>query len=137
MRSYSYGPRTPKAFGSKVCHILASYFNGLSARTSIVPGTHFPDEPILPTIIHSWYKLCHWAFDAGLLKLDFDANCSAYVLEIPTGVRDAAAKAKFDLGYFEPLAGKIPASRLPASQNAWPSPKYLAELNKFMFVGAA
>ena len=82
-------------------------------------------------------KLCHWAFDAGLSKLDFDASCSAYVLEIPTGVRDAAAKAKFDLGYFEPLAGKIPASRLPASQNAWPSPKYLAELNKFMFVGAA
>ena len=36
-----------------------------------------------------------------------------------------------------PLTGKIPASRLPANQNAWPSPKYLSELNKFMFAGAA
>ena len=48
---WAWGPRTPKAFGSKACHILASYFNGLSARTSIVPGTHFPDEPVVTAFV--------------------------------------------------------------------------------------
>ena len=82
-------------------------------------------------------KLCHWAFDAGVLKFSFDSNKSAYTLEIPDRVRKAASDAKFDVIYFDSLTGTIPPSRLPKNQNLWPSPKYLTELNKFMIAGVS
>lgn len=81
-------------------------------------------------------KLCHWAFDAGVVKLFFDSSVSSYLLEVPAAVRKAANKVSFDLGYFEGLTGPIPAARLPKNSKLWPSPKYLDELNKFMFVQA-
>lgn len=55
-------------------------------------------------------KLCHWALDAGALRLFFDVTCSSYVVEIPDKVRLAAKKVSFDLGYFEKLCRPIPAA---------------------------
>ena len=78
-------------------------------------------------------KLCHWALDAGAVKLSFDNSCGAYVVEIPDKVRTAATKVSFDLDYFDKLCGKIPASRLPKNKALWPSPKYLDELNNAVF----
>jgi hypothetical protein len=78
-------------------------------------------------------KLCHWALDAGAMKLSFDQTCSAYVVEIPDNVRTAATKASFDLGYFDKLCAKIPVSRLPKNKAYWPHPKYLDELNNVVF----
>jgi hypothetical protein len=56
-----------------------------------------------------------------------------YVLQIPDKMKSAASTARFDLAYFESLAGPIPVDRLPSNKAAWPSPQYLDELNKFMF----
>jgi putative restriction endonuclease len=78
-------------------------------------------------------KLCHWAFDAGALRLFFDATCSSYVVEIPDKVRSAARKESFDLGCFEKLCRPIPVARLPQNQAFWPSRNYLNELNKVVF----
>ena len=78
-------------------------------------------------------KLCHWAFDAGIVKLTFDVSCSQYILEIPMPVRRAASKVDFDLAYFESLSGPIPRTHLPGNKSLWPSAKYLDQLNQFMF----
>ena len=78
-------------------------------------------------------KLCHWAFDACLFRLFFDATCASYVVQIPEAVRWAAKKASFDLAYFEKFCRPIPVSLLPKNKTCWPSPKYLDELNKVVF----
>jgi hypothetical protein len=78
-------------------------------------------------------KLCHWAFDAGVVKLSFDRSCGAYLIEIPKEVRRAARMANFDLIYFETIVGQIPEARLPKTRKLWPSPNYLVKLNEFMF----
>jgi hypothetical protein len=77
-------------------------------------------------------KQCHWAFDQGILRLDFDRSSQDYIVSVPDRVRIAAIGASFDLGYFESLAGPIPQSRLPENMAFWPSPGYLAELNRYM-----
>jgi hypothetical protein len=80
-------------------------------------------------------KLCHWAFDEGVLRLTFDESVNAYVLDVPPDVQSAARRSNFDMGYFESLTGPIPASRLPRNQAAWPSKNYLGELNRVMSGG--
>lgn len=80
-------------------------------------------------------KLCHWAFDAGILRFSFDKTCSSYVLDIPYKVEHAAQKVNFDLDYFHKICGIIPQSRLPSNTNLWPSPNYLKELNRIVFGG--
>ena len=77
-------------------------------------------------------KQCHWAFDEGVLRLDFDSPTNTYVLSLPDHVRRAAVSASFDLDYFESFTGPIPRSRLPEGQHFWPSPTYIAELNRYM-----
>lgn len=75
-------------------------------------------------------KQCHWAFDNGLLKLDFDDKTNDYLLSIPDDVRSAATTEGFDLDSFERNLGVIDKSRLPTSRMLWPSPKNINELNK-------
>lgn len=77
-------------------------------------------------------KLCHWAFDEGVLRLRHDQSTHLYILEVPDEVRSAATQEAFDLAYFENLTGPVPVSRLPKNELAWPSPKYLTELNRAM-----
>lgn len=77
-------------------------------------------------------KQCHWAFDEGLLRLNYEDSVNAYVVSIPDPVRLATQTAQFDLASFEIVAGPIPKNRLPANQLIWPSRTYLAELNSFL-----
>jgi hypothetical protein len=113
-----------------------------------LPKTEATDSPgvdaahILPWSTHNlnsntnWLclsKLCHWAFDAGVVKLRFDTTANEYLIEIPQHVRSAASKANFDLHYFESIAGSIPRSRLPSNSSFWPSPTCLDELNSFTY----
>jgi len=73
-------------------------------------------------------KLCHWAFDSGLLRLDFDGQ-SRDQLSVPAHVQAVAVPAKFDLMRFQKMAGRIDPSRFPRNQKLWPAPKNLQELN--------
>ena len=76
-------------------------------------------------------KLCHWAFDVGILRLDWD--CERYVLTVPSSLRDAAASARFDLEFFVELEGPLPFCRMPKDQRNWPRPAFLEKLNSEMF----
>lgn len=77
-------------------------------------------------------KQCHWAFDQGLLRLEFDGSCNSYILRVPNDVHEAAVSASFDIAYFESLSGPIPRGRLPQNTSQWPAPKYIEELNRYM-----
>ena len=78
-------------------------------------------------------KQCHWAFDEGVLCLTFDKSSGTYLLGVPDRVREATKESSFDLEYFDALTGPIDVSRLPKDHALWPSPKYIEELNRFMF----
>ncbi len=77
-------------------------------------------------------KQCHWAFDEGLLRLNYDDSVNSYIVSIPNPVRLATQAAKFDLEAFEAVVGVIPQCRLPANELIWPAKTYLAELNCFL-----
>jgi hypothetical protein len=74
-------------------------------------------------------KQCHWGFDNGLLRLDFDSESNSYSVSIPKYVEDIAIKENFDLASFQRSTGIIDASRLPVDRQQWPSPKYIQEFN--------
>ncbi len=74
-------------------------------------------------------KLCHWAFDSGLLRLDFDTRANDYLLSIPRNIEDAAVRATFDLAPFRRNLGRIDPSRLPQNRRLWPSADHIREFN--------
>jgi HNH endonuclease len=78
-------------------------------------------------------KLCHWAFDAGVIRIDFDPSLSEYLVSIPDRVHDEGLPLGMSLDYFASLEGPIPASRLPQDVAKRPSPKYLERLNAEVF----
>jgi len=77
-------------------------------------------------------KLCHWAFDNGLLRLQFDAELSRYSVSVPEHMRTHSLANGVDLAYFQSLEGPIPNERLPTNVNNWPSPEYLSEFNNLI-----
>jgi hypothetical protein len=77
-------------------------------------------------------KHCHWAFDQGFLRLSFDKTVNSYVVALSRPFHGAASRAGFDLAPFAGLLGPIPKTRLPKNPKDWPSPKYLADLYRFL-----
>lgn len=77
-------------------------------------------------------KLCHWAFDAGILRLDFEDAQNTYVLEISSSARQAEKEGLIDLSPFDSLEGPLPANRLPVDKLLWPDPDFLREYNRAM-----
>ncbi len=76
-------------------------------------------------------KLCHWAFDEGIIRLSFDKSENVYVVNIPDAIREAARRSSFDLDYFQSFTGAIPESRLPKNKKSRPEPRYLDELDGY------
>ena len=74
-------------------------------------------------------KQCHWGFDNGLLKLDFDSQSNSYLLSIPKNVEYIAIKENFDLERFQRNTGVLDKSLLPANHKLWPSPQNIQEFN--------
>ena len=74
-------------------------------------------------------KLCHWAFDTGIISLDFDSQQKEYIISIPILIKQQIAPS-FTLSPFLKLEGAIPKNRLPENQNFWPNPDFIKELNK-------
>jgi len=72
-------------------------------------------------------KLCHWAFDSGILRLDFDASTNDYLLSVPTAIK--RQQSFMDLTPFLALEGPIPKSRLPHDHNKWPDPAFINQFN--------
>ncbi len=75
-------------------------------------------------------KLCHWAFDAGILVLNFRKSKMQYELLISDAALQAEKDEIISLEGFKPLVGFLPTSRLPTNKDLWPSPQFLDEYNK-------
>lgn len=75
-------------------------------------------------------KLCHWAFDEGIIAIEFRDD--EYSVIIPQSAEDAITSESpdFSLDVFRGLLGTIPADRLPSVQANWPNPRYLEELHR-------
>lgn len=79
-------------------------------------------------------KLCHWAFDCGILKLKYNAGADEYSLEIPKKYLKHEQDGKIDLNAFHPLVGPIPRDRLPLKKENWPRPEYIEKYNNSLEV---
>src|SRR5262249_2533636 len=78
-------------------------------------------------------KICHWAFDSGVLRLDYAERNNQYIISVPQSLRTIALQERLDLQYFLNLTGPIPRERLPQNPQHWPSPQLLKQLNERMF----
>ncbi len=74
-------------------------------------------------------KLCHWAFDTGIISLNFLKTTGNYELSISAEALQAEKDGLLTLDGFKPLIGIIPISRLPENKKIWPAPHFLEEYN--------
>ncbi len=77
-------------------------------------------------------KLCHWAFDAGILRFEYDSALEQYIVKIPSHVVAEAERSNFDLAYFRALEGPVDATNLPKDRKCWPDPELLKQLNAIL-----
>lgn len=75
-------------------------------------------------------KLCHWAFDSGILRLSYKPDAEEYMLTIPGKYQELEQSGEIDLSPFRQLVGVIPRSRLPQNRNDWPNPEYIEKYNE-------
>lgn len=75
-------------------------------------------------------KLCHWAFDSGILRLSYDDTIGKYLLAIPDKCLELERSGEINLSPFHSLVGPIPHNRLPQNKKDWPSPEYLEKYNE-------
>jgi hypothetical protein len=112
-----------------------------------LPKTSFADSPgvdaahILPWATYNinsvnngicLTKTCHWAFDCGIFKLDFNNDDQSFNLSIPPKIIEEAKKYRLNLRYFQSMVGVLPKDRLPRAREKWPNSKYLESLNKIL-----
>jgi hypothetical protein len=130
-----FSDRVRLAYGDR-CAVSGAHLPKLSSTASpgvegahILPWARYELNTLKNGICLN--KLCHWAFDAGVIRIDYDAG--DYVVSIPEQVSAAAVLSNMDLGYFEQFVGPIPRERLPADSSHHPSSNYLAQLNTEMY----
>lgn len=74
-------------------------------------------------------KLCHWAFDAGVLRLDFQEAADKYNLSLSVPALEAESQGLIDLGTLRDLQGVVSSSLLPKDRANWPNPSFLKVYN--------
>lgn len=75
-------------------------------------------------------KLCHWAFDAGILRLEFNAPSSSYSLTLSAAASAAESEGLLSLKELRDIQGIVSSSLLPKDSVNWPSPSFLKEYNE-------
>lgn len=75
-------------------------------------------------------KLCHWAFDAGILKLEFQETSDKYNLSLSKSALEAESQGLIDLGTLHDIQGVVSSSLLPKDRANWPSPSFLNVYNE-------
>ncbi|WP_343498856.1 HNH endonuclease [Achromobacter denitrificans] len=75
-------------------------------------------------------KLCHWAFDAGILLLDYDSRTSNYGIALSAGALEAESAGLLKLGGLKDIQGVISTSLLPRERANWPNPSFLKAYNE-------
>lgn len=75
-------------------------------------------------------KLCHWAFDAGILQLTFDNHSSNYQLQLSPAALSAESAGLLKLNGLEDIQGVVSSSLLPKDRANWPKPSFLKVYNE-------
>lgn len=75
-------------------------------------------------------KLCHWAFDAGILRLSYDAPTSRYCLALSAAALEAESVGLLRLGGLRDLQGVVSSSLLPKDNANCPKPSFLKVYNE-------
>ncbi|MDR0564005.1 MAG: HNH endonuclease [Azoarcus sp.] len=75
-------------------------------------------------------KLCHWAFDAGIIILDFNPISNRYCLSISKKALHAESQGLIDLAPFHSIQGTVSNSLLPKDKANWPDISFLKVFNE-------
>lgn len=75
-------------------------------------------------------KLCHWAFDAGILQLTFDDPSSKYQLQVSPAALSAESAGLLKLNGLKDIQGVVSSSLLPKDSANWPKPSFLKVYNE-------
>lgn len=75
-------------------------------------------------------KLCHWAFDSGILQLNFDAPSSKYGIQLSSAALAAESAGLLKLDGLKDLQGVVATSLLPKDSANWPNPSFLKVYNE-------
>lgn len=129
-----FGEKVKDAYGNRC--FLTGYFLPKS-DVCLTPGVDAAH--ILPWAEHGinkvsngicLSKLCHWAFDNGIIRISYTRQKGLYSVSIPRRVLTAESEGKIDLRPFKCLVGNVPGERLPSNKEDWPAPYYLEAYNK-------
>jgi hypothetical protein len=123
-RAYDYrcmfsGDRLPTTRLLKPSGVVAAH---------ILPWRHYDLDVVSNGLCLN--PLCHWGFDVGLLRLNYDRSSNVYTLDIPANMAVHAGAERVDIGYFRSLVGVVPDERLPSMKGDRPSPQYLRAFNQ-------
>jgi HNH endonuclease len=75
-------------------------------------------------------KLCHWAFDAGILKLVFNNLASRYEIKLSPAALNAESAGLLKLDGLKDIQGVVSSSLLPKDSANWPNPSFLNVYNE-------
>lgn len=75
-------------------------------------------------------KLCHWAFDAGILLLNYDTPTSSYRISLSQAALEAESTGLLKLDGLKDIQGVVSASLLPKDRSNWPNPSFLKVYNE-------
>lgn len=74
-------------------------------------------------------KLCHWAFDAGILRLRYDTPTASYGITVSAPALAAESAGLLKLGGLKNIQGVVSTSLLPKESTNWPNPAFLKVYN--------
>lgn len=75
-------------------------------------------------------KLCHWAFDAGILQLSYDTHKSNYKITLSASALTAESTGLIKLHGLKDVQGVVSTSLLPKDSANWPNPSFLKVYNE-------
>lgn len=75
-------------------------------------------------------KLSHWAFDAGILRLSYEAPASSYVVALSEAALEAESTGLLKLNGLKDIQGVVSSSLLPKDNSNWPNPSFLKVYNE-------
>ncbi len=113
--------------GMRLPKIPATGSSGVDAA-HILPWAEYDLNSISNGLCLS--KLCHWAFDAGILLLNYDFKTSRYGITASTAALEAESVGLLELGELKDIQGVVSTSLLPKDSSNWPNPSFLKVYNE-------